>query len=55
MRFTSLFLKAATAIATARYVLPVPAGPMPKVTSFEAIALTYFFCPKVLHFIYLPL
>ena len=35
-------------MAMARYVLPVPAGPMPKVTSWARIASTYFFCPTVL-------
>ena len=33
-------LSASTAIAIARYVLPVPAGPMPNVTVFLRIAST---------------
>ena len=32
IRLTSLFLKAVIAIAMARYVLPVPAGPTPNTT-----------------------
>ena len=55
MRSTSLFLSATTAMATARYVLPVPAGPMPKVSVFFLIASTYFFCPSVLHLTCRPL
>ena len=41
MRFTCLSRKAATAAATARYVLPVPAGPTPMVTVCFRMALTY--------------
>jgi hypothetical protein len=41
MRLTFFALNADTAIATARYVLPVPAGPTPKVMSFCSIASTY--------------
>ena len=51
---TSLFLKASTAMATARYVLPVPAGPTPKTSSYSFRAWTYFFWPRVLHLICLP-
>src|SRR5579859_1232528 len=39
---------AASAMATARYVLPVPAGPTPKVTSCRRIASRYLFWPTVL-------
>jgi hypothetical protein len=38
MRLTSLRESAAAAIATARNVLPVPAGPIPNVTVEERIA-----------------
>ena len=48
MRFTCLSRKAATAAATARYVLPVPAGPTPMVTVCFRMALTYSFWPMVL-------
>ena len=51
---TCLPLKADTAAHTARYVLPVPAGPMPNTTVFFLIASMYFFCPTVLHLICLP-
>ena len=34
-----------TAIATASHDLPVPAGPIPKVTTFFSIASTYAFWP----------
>src|SRR5215208_531804 len=44
MRFTLRSISADTAIAIARYVLPVPAGPMPNTMSFERIASTYCFC-----------
>ena len=40
MRLTSLFCSAWTAFATARYVLPEPAGPMPKVMVLSSIAST---------------
>ncbi len=43
MRPTCLPKKAATAIAVARYVLPVPAGPMPNVIVFLRMASTYSF------------
>src|SRR5574340_302946 len=36
-----LLSSASTAIATARYVLPVPAGPMPKVMSWPAMLSRY--------------
>jgi hypothetical protein len=42
IRLTRFAISAATAIATARYVLPVPAGPSPKVMSPCSIASTYF-------------
>ncbi len=41
MRRTCLSWKARTAFATARYVLPVPAGPMPKVMVCDSMAFTY--------------
>ena len=47
MRLTSRALKAFTAMATARYVLPVPAGPTPKVTAFLTMAPIYAFWPNV--------
>ena len=40
MRLTSLRERAAAAMATARKVLPVPAGPMPKVTVERRTAST---------------
>ena len=40
MRLTSPRESAATAIATARKVLPVPAGPMPKVIVWSRIEST---------------
>ena len=48
MRLTCLARKAATAAATARYVLPVPAGPTPMVTGLWSTACTYCFWPMVL-------
>ena len=42
-------------IATAKYVLPVPAGPTPKTIVFFLIASTYFFCPTVFAFTGFPL
>ncbi len=42
IRLTFFAISADTAIATARYVLPVPAGPSPKVMSPCSIASTYF-------------
>src|SRR3954462_12795457 len=41
MRFTLSRSSASTAQATARYVLPVPAGPMPKVQSCARIFSMY--------------
>ena len=38
----------ASARAMARKVFPVPAGPMPNVTSWPRMASTYFFWPRVL-------
>ena len=43
MRFTCLSRNACTAAATARYVLPVPAGPTPMVTVFFRTDLIYSF------------
>ena len=51
---TSLFLNALIAIAIARYVLPVPAGPTPNTIILSLIASTYSFCPNVLGLIGLP-
>lgn len=39
----------------ARYVLPVPAGPMQMVTVLSRMAWIYCFCPSVLHFTRLAL
>src|SRR6184192_1441439 len=47
MRRTRLRARASTAIATARYVFPVPAGPMPITMSCCAIACRYSRCPAV--------
>ena len=47
IRLTWRACRAWTARATARYDLPVPAGPMPKVTMFSAMASAYSFCPPV--------
>ena len=55
MRLTCLSRKAATAAATARYVLPVPAGPTPMVTVLWSTDLIYSFCPMVLGFTGRPL
>ncbi len=46
MRLTRLFISAETAMATARYVFPVPAGPIPKhqvvpLDGFHVTALIY--------------
>ena len=43
MRLTCLACSACTAFAMARYVLPVPAGPMPKTTVWLSMASTYRF------------
>ncbi len=40
MRLTRLACSAWTALAIARYVLPVPAGPMPNVIVLASIAST---------------
>lgn len=55
MRFTCLSRKAWTAAATARYVLPVPAGPTPMVTVFFRTDLIYSFWPMVLGLMGRPL
>src|SRR6266571_4352405 len=47
MRRTRLRARASTAIATARYVFPVPAGPMPITMSCCPIACRYSRCPGV--------
>ena len=47
MRSTSPACRARTAIATASHDLPVPAGPMPKVTTLSAIASTYAFSTQM--------
>ena len=47
MRRTRFRASASTAAATARYVLPVPAGPMPTTMSFSAISRRYSACPGV--------
>ena len=54
IRLTSSFLNAVIAIAIARYVLPVPAGPTPNVIILFLIASTYFCCPKVFGLTALP-
>src|SRR5215212_5403494 len=46
--------RAATASAIARYVLPVPAGPIAKVTVWSRIASTYCFCMTVFGAIFFP-
>src|SRR5215210_476466 len=46
--------RAATASAIARYVFPVPAGPIAKVTVWSRIASTYCFCMTVFGAIFLP-
>ena len=40
IRLTSFCCSAWTALAIARYVLPVPAGPIPKITVLASIAST---------------
>ncbi|OUD85724.1 hypothetical protein BC477_15055 [Clavibacter michiganensis subsp. michiganensis] len=47
IRSTSLRCSAWTAFAMARYVLPVPAGPMPNTMVFSSMACTYCFWPCV--------
>ncbi|MBA7698818.1 hypothetical protein ES703_107500 [subsurface metagenome] len=41
------FFSIETATATARYVFPVPAGPIQKIRSLASIASMYFSCPLV--------
>ena len=54
--FSTIFaLYDATAIATARYVLPVPAGPMPNVKELFLIACKYFAWLTLFALIGLPL
>jgi len=55
IRFTLRSRNAATAAATARYVLPVPAGPTPMVMVFFKTDSMYFFCPMVLGLMGRPL
>ena len=47
-RCTCAFTNAATATAIARYVLPVPAGPMPNTMSYARMASMYVFCAMLL-------
>src|SRR5215216_921355 len=54
MRPTSRLDSAATASAIARYVLPVPAGPIANVTVWFRMASTYRFCVTVFGEIFLP-
>ena len=54
IRPTCFSWSAATASAIARYVLPVPAGPIPNVTVHARIASTYAFCVTVFGAIFLP-
>src|SRR6266436_6732595 len=54
MRPTWRSESAATASATARYVLPVPAGPIPNVNVEARMASTYRFCVTVFGVIRLP-
>ena len=55
MRFTCFSRNACTAAATARYVLPVPAGPTPMVTVFFSTDAIYSFWPSVFGFTGRPL
>jgi len=48
MRFTFFCMSDAAAMAMARYVLPVPAGPMPKIKSWVRMASTYSRCARLL-------
>ena len=50
----SLFNKALTAITIAKYVFPVPAGPIAKTISDLLIASMYSFWPIVFTFIFFP-
>jgi hypothetical protein len=54
IRPTCFSWSAATASAIARYVLPVPAGPIPNVTVQARIASTYAFWVTVFGAIFLP-
>lgn len=54
IRLTSCFLNASIAIAIARYVFPVPAGPTPNTIILLRISSTYFFCPTVFGFTGFP-
>src|SRR5436190_5607303 len=54
IRPTCRSASAATASAIARYVLPVPAGPIANVTVWPRIASTYCFCITVFGEIFLP-
>src|SRR3954464_7009333 len=54
IRDTSLVCSARTALAIARYVLPVPAGPMPNTMVCASIASTYRFWFSVFGRIVLP-
>jgi hypothetical protein len=44
MRAKLFFMSSATAIAIAKYVLPVPAGPIPKTMSKLRMVSMYSFC-----------
>ena len=55
IRSTSLFWKAVIAMAMARKVLPVPAGPLAKTIRLWRMASIYFFWPMVLGLTGLPL
>ena len=55
MRLTRSARNAATASATARYVLPVPAGPTPSVIVFCSMASRYARWPSVFALMGLPL
>ncbi|SKZ70205.1 Uncharacterised protein [Mycobacteroides abscessus subsp. abscessus] len=54
MRLTALPCSAWTALAIARYVLPVPAGPSPNTMVLLSMASTYFFWLSVLGRIVFP-
>ena len=54
MRLTCLACSACTALAMAKYVLPVPAGPRPNTMVFWSMASTYSFWPRVFGRIALP-
>ncbi len=48
IRLTRRLVSASTAAATARYVFPVPAAPIPTTMSFSWMSLRYVACPGVL-------